>query len=125
MKLEGFENFSKVLDTLQEETPLDLEIFMKNEAEATKKDVKDGTPVDTGTLRNAWQRTGKGLHGNELSQTIFNVTTYAVHVEYGHRAGKAKKKFVKGKFMLRKAVDKRRIYFYKDLEKFVKGLMKK
>jgi hypothetical protein len=125
MILKGFNEFGKVLESLEEETPGALEVFMKQQAEETKADIKKGTPVDTGTLKNSWHRSGKGLHGHELSQTIFNATDYAAHVEYGHRIGKGRKRFVKGRFMLRKAVDKRRIKFYRDFEKFVGKLMKK
>ena len=47
------------------------------------------------------------------------------HVEYGHRVGRSKTKFVKGRFMLRTAVSMRQIKFYKDLKNFYGGLIKK
>ena len=53
------------------------------------------------------------------------MTNYANHVEYGHRVGKSKTKFVKGKFMLRKALNIRQTKFYKDLKNFYGGLIKK
>ncbi|CAL7909469.1 HK97 gp10 family phage protein [Fusobacterium necrophorum] len=121
MKLKGFDEFEKVIQGLKNDFPDSTETFMKQQAEALKADVKKATPVDTGTLRNAWQRENAGKY----RQVLFNATDYAAHVEYGHRIGKGRKRFVKGRFMLRKAVDKRRIKFYRDLETFVGKLMKK
>lgn len=125
MKLKGFDEFEKIIQGIKNDFPDSTETFMKQQAERLKKDVKEGTPVKKGLLKISWQRTGKGSHGTDLKQTIFNNTDYANHVEYGHRTGKGRKKFVKGRFMLRKAVDKRRIEFYRDLEKCVEVLMKK
>lgn len=127
MKLKGFDEFEKIIQGIKNDFPDSTETFMKQQAESLKKDVKKEVskggnhPVDTGTLRNAWQRKNAGKY----RQVLFNATNYANHVEYGHRTGKGRKKFVKGRFMLRKAVDKRRIEFYRDLEKFVEVLMKK
>lgn len=121
MKLKGFNEFGKVLESLEKETPGALEVFMKRQAEETKADVKKRTPVDTGALKNLWQRKNVGKY----RQLIFNATSYSKDVEYGHRIGKGRKKFVKGRFMLRKAIEERRIKFYRDFEKFVGKLMKK
>lgn len=127
MKLKGFNAFGKVIQGLKNDFPDSTETFMKQQAEALKTDVKKeiskggNHPVDTGTLRNAWQRKPAGKY----RQVLFNATDYAAHVEYGHRVGKKKTGFVKGRFMLRKAVDTRRIQFYRDLETFVGKLTKK
>ncbi len=127
MKLKGFDEFEKVIQGLKNDFPDSTETFMKQQAEALKTDVKKeiskggNHPVDTGTLRNAWQR----KHAGKYRQVLFNATSYAAHVEYGHRIGKGRKRFVKGRFMLKKAIDTRRIKFYRDLEKFVGKLMKK
>ena len=97
-----------------------------NQAEDLKKDVKELTPVDTGVLKNSWQReNGKRLTGNTFSQIVFSMTDYAAHVEYGHRAGRSKTKFVRGRFMLRTAVAMRQIKFYKDLKNFYGRLLKR
>ena len=126
MKLKGFKEFDKILDEIKTEAPKSTERFLMLQAEDLKTDVKDLTPVDTGTLKNAWQReNGKRLTGNTFSQIVFNMTNYANHVEYGHRVGKSKTKFVKGKFMLRKALNIRQTKFYKDLKNFYGGLIKK
>ena len=126
MELKGFKEFDKILDEIKTKAPQATERFLMLQAEELKKDVKDLTPVDTGTLKNSWQReNGKRLTGNTFSQIVFNMTNYANHVEYGHRVGKSKTKFVKGKFMLRKALNIRQTKFYKDLKNFYGGLIKK
>ena len=100
--------------------------MFKFSAEDLKKDVKELTPVDTGTLKNSWQRqNGKRLTGKAFSQIVFSMTNYSYFVEYGHRTGRNKTKFVSGRFMLRTAVAMRQIKFYKDLKNFYGGLIKK
>ena len=126
MKLKGFKEFDKILDEIKTKAPQATEKFLMLQAEDLKKDVKDLTPVDTGTLKNAWQReNGKRLTGKKFTQIVFNMTDYAAHIEYGHRIGRSKTKFVRGRFMLRTAVAMRQIKFYKDLKNFYGGLIKK
>ena len=126
MKLKGFKEFDKILDEIKTQAPKSTERFLMLQAEDLKKDVKNLTPVDTGTLKNAWQReSGKKITGKKFTQIVFNMTDYAAHVEYGHRIGRSKTKFVRGRFMLRTAVAMRQIKFYKDLKKFYGGLIKK
>ena len=126
MELKGFKEFDKILDEIKTQAPKSTERFLMLQAEELKKDVKDLTPVDTGTLKNSWQReNGKRLTGKKFIQIVFNMTDYAAHVEYGHRIGRSKTKFVRGRFMLRTAVAMRQIKFYKDLKNFYGGLIKK
>ncbi len=126
MELKGFKEFDKILDEIKIKAPQATEKFLMLQAEELKKDVKELTPVDTGTLKNSWQReNGKRLTGKAFSQIVFSMTDYAAHVEYGHRAGRNKTKFVRGRFMLRTAVAMRQIKFYKDLKNFYGGLVKK
>ena len=126
MELKGFKELDKILDEIKTQAPKSTERFLMLQAEELKKDVKDLTPVDTGTLKNSWQReNGKRLTGKKFIQILFNMTDYAAHVEYGHRIGRSKTKFVRGRFMLRTAVAMRQIKFYKDLKNFYGGLIKK
>ncbi|EFD81384.1 phage protein [Fusobacterium animalis D11] len=126
MELKGFKEFDKILDEIKTKAPQATERFLVLQAEKLKKDVKDLTPVDTGTLKNSWQReNGKRLTGKAFSQIVFNMTNYSHFVEYGHRTGRNKTKFVRGRFMLRTAVAMRQIKFYKDLKNFYGGLIKK
>ena len=126
MELKGFKEFDKILDEIKTKAPQATERFLMLQAEDLKKDVKNLTPVDTGTLKNSWQReNGKRLTGKAFSQIVFNMTNYSHFVEYGHRIGRSKTKFVRGRFMLRTAVAMRQIKFYKDLKNFYGGLIKK
>ena len=126
MKLKGFKEFDKILIEIKEKAPQATGKFLMLQAEGLKKDVKELTPVDTGTLKTSWQReNGKRLTGKAFSQIVFSMTNYAAHVEYGHRIGRNKTKFVRGRFMLRTAVAMRQIKFYKDLKNFYGGLIKK
>ena len=126
MELKGFKEFDKILIEIKEKAPQATGRFLMLQAEELKKDVKELTPVDTGTLKNSWQReNGKRLTGNTFSQIVFSMTNYSHFVEYGHRIGRNKTKFVRGRFMLRTAVAMRQIKFYKDLKNFSGGLIKK
>lgn len=126
MELKGFKELDKILDEIKIQAPKSTERFLMLQAEDLKKDVKELTPVDTGTLKNSWQRqNGKRLTGKAFSQIVFSMTNYSYFVEYGHRTGRNKTKFVRGRFMLRTAVAMRQIKFYKDLKNFYGGLIKK
>ena len=126
MEIKGFKELDKILDEIKTQAPKSTGRFLMLQAEELKKDVKDLTPVDTGTLKNSWQReNGRRLTGKNFTQIIFSMTDYATHVEYGHRVGRSKTKFVRGRFMLRTAVAMRQIKFYKDLKNFYGGLIKK
>ena len=127
MKLKGFKEFDKILDEIKIKAPQDTERFLMLQAEDLKKDVKELTPVGkSGHLKGGWHReNGKRLTGKKFTQIVFNMTDYAAHVEYGHRIGRSKTKFVRGRFMLRTAVAMRQIKFYKDLKNFYGGLIKK
>ena len=126
MEFKGFKEVNKILDEIKTQAPKSTERFLMLQAEDLKKDVKNLTPVDTGTLKNSWQReNGKRLTGKAFSQIVFNMTNYSHFVEYGHRIGRNKTKFVRGRFMLRTAVAMRQIKFYKDLKNFYGGLIKK
>ncbi|PIM93067.1 hypothetical protein CI111_02730 [Fusobacterium animalis] len=79
MELKGFKEFDKILDEIKTKAPQATERFLMLQAEDLKKDVKELTPVDTGTLKNSWQReNGKKLTGKAFSQIVFNMTDYAL-----------------------------------------------
>lgn len=79
MELKGFKEFDKILDEIKTKAPQATERFLMLQAEELKKDVKELTPVDTGTLKNSWQReNGKRLTGKAFSQIVFNMTNYAL-----------------------------------------------
>ncbi|WP_339066777.1 HK97 gp10 family phage protein [Fusobacterium animalis] len=81
MELKGFKKFDKILDEIKTQAPKSTERFLMLQAEDLKKDVKELTPVDTGTLKNSWQReNGKRLTGKAFSQIVFNMTNYALNM---------------------------------------------
>ena len=78
MELKGFKKFDKILDEIKTKAPQATEKFLMLQAEDLKKDVKELTPVDTGTLKNSWQReNGRRLTGKAFSQIVFSMTDYA------------------------------------------------
>ena len=79
MELKGFKELDKILDKIKTQAPKSTERFLMLQAEELKKDVKDLTPVDTGTLKNSWQReNGRRLTGKKFTQIVFNMTDYAL-----------------------------------------------
>ena len=78
MELKGFKELDKILDEIKTKAPQATERFLMLQAEDLKKDVKELTPVDTGTLKNSWQReNGRRLTGKAFSQIVFSMTDYA------------------------------------------------
>ena len=78
MELKGFKELDKILDEIKTQAPKSTERFLMLQAEELKKDVKDLTPVDTGTLKNSWQReNGRRLTEKNFTQIIFSMTDYA------------------------------------------------
>lgn len=125
MKIKGMDNWLERVETLKIEFPKETEQFMLKQANAVIRDAKQYTPVDTGTLRAAWDRTGK-TERKAFTQIIYNNTDYANHIEYGHRLKRGGKivGFIQGRRMLHKAMFNRKLNFYKDLDKMMSKLMR-
>ena len=82
MELKGFKELDKILDEIKTEAPKATERFLMLQAEEMVGDLKNKnkilTPVDTGTLKNSWQReNGRRLTGKNFTQIIFSMTDYA------------------------------------------------
>lgn len=122
MSIDGMDDWIKKLEKMREDFPKQTETFLKKKANEVIRETKRLTPVDTGTLRNAWQRENNG----KFKQVVFNVTSYANHIEWGHRIVRGKKTvgFVKGRYMLHKGINRVKATFYKDLEIVYKNLIK-
>lgn len=122
MSIDGMDDWIKKLEKMREDFPKQTETFLKKKANEVIRETKRLTPVDTGTLRNAWQRENNG----KFKQVVFNVTSYANHIEWGHRIVRGKKTvgFVKGRYMLHKGINRVKGTFYKDLEIVYKNLIK-
>lgn len=76
LKLDNnFKDFNSKLVALKENFPRKMERFMKLQAEETVGNVKNFTPVDTGSLKGGWFRKNGS---NKLQQVIYNDVEYAL-----------------------------------------------
>ena len=123
MAIDGMDEWIKKLETMKKDFPKETGRFLMMKANETIRDTKRYTPVDTGTLRNAWQR----QNGGAFKQIIYNNTSYAAHIEWGHRVVRNKKTvgFVRGRKMLHKAMNRTKLSFYRDLGTVYKNLIEK
>lgn len=123
MAIDGMDKWLEKLETMKKEFPKETDKFLKMKANEVIRETKKLTPVDTGTLRNSWQRT----NGGSFRQIIYNNTTYGSHLEWGHRIVRGKKTvgFVKGRYMLHKGINKIKLNFYRDLGIVYKNLIEK
>lgn len=92
-------------------------------------DAKRNTPVVTGFMRRSWHATPavKSKSGG-VTKTLVNTADYASYVNYGHRIVNKKGEtvgFVKGKFILEKAVGKIEKEIIKLFEEEVERVNKK
>lgn len=119
MAIDGMDEWIKKLETMKKDFPKETGRFLMVKANETV----GKTPVDTGTLRNAWQR----QNGGSFKQIIYNNTSYAAHVEWGHRVVRGKKTvgFARGRKMLHKAMNRTKLSFYRDLGTVYKNLIEK
>lgn len=89
---ERFKAFRKDLLQLRKDHDKFLKEAIQNIALRAIAKIKLRTPVDTGTLRNAWQIIDILKLGNAYIAIITNGTDYVEHVEYGHRVRQKKLK---------------------------------
>lgn len=104
IEFDGAKELNQKLKSVARKYPRERDIFLRGEAELLLGRVKPLTPVDTGRLRYAWQRT-EPIGG---SVDVYNNTEYAMFVEFPHRQfvyGRDTGRVTPGVFMLREAVD--------------------
>lgn len=126
IKTFGFENIQAELTKISKSIPGATEKFLKQQAQYFKGTVKKVTPKDTGTMQNSWQTTGVKGSMKGLYIKVYNNTSYAPHVNYGHRLKRGGKVvgFVKGRFFLERALKN---FKAKQLEigtKIIKNIIK-
>ncbi len=123
MAIDGMDEWIKKLETMKKDFPKETEKFLMKKAEETIGNAKRYTPVDTGTLKNAWQR----QNGGSFKQIIYNNCSYSADVEWGHRVVRGKKTvgFARGRKMLHKAINRTKLSFYRDLGIVYKNLIEK
>jgi hypothetical protein len=74
-------------------------------ADYAMRQIVNGTPVKTGTLRRAWSRSDVQYADHAVTVKISNDQNYASFVEYGHRT-RGGKSWVEGRFMAKKGLEK-------------------
>ena len=113
IRIDGLEELAAALERASARVPNAKQQFLAKEAGILRGRAMRYTPVDTGLLRSSWKQTP--VSGNSV--TVYNNVSYASHVEYGHRVkihGKFTGKFVRGRYMLRRATDETRANFAQD-----------
>lgn len=118
IEFDGAKELNQKLKSVAKKYPRERDIFLRGEAELLLGRVKPLTPVDTGRLRYAWQRT-EPTGGNI---DVYNNTEYAGFVELGHRQfvyGRDTGRVQPGVFMLREAVDECADNFQADATKLL------
>ena len=100
-----------------EKADIDEFIFdcAKELGQRTIREARQNTPVLSGVLRRNWKITEQSKYRGKSVVMVENLTSYASHVEYGHRQEPGRyvpaigkrlvKSFVKGKYFMKKAVD--------------------
>lgn len=121
----------KKLAELEKNTHGMIDKFVGMAGEELVGEVKMNTPVDTGRLREAWQRSPVVSGRTEVG----NNTAYVNHVEYGHRqqvgryvpaiGKRLKKGFVPGRKMLHRSMDTFSGEFQEFAEAAMEELMEK
>ena len=119
------------LAELEKQTPGTVDKFVAMAGEELVGEVKMNTPVDTGRLRESWQRSPVVDGRTEVG----NPTAYAAHVEYGHRqqvgrfvpaiGKRLKRPFVPGRKMLHRSMDTFQSEFQDIAEAAMEELMEK
>ena len=111
--IDGLDKLISDLEKASVKIPDAKRQFLAKEAGLIRSRAMKNTPVDTGLLRNSWKQTPP----TDNSVTIFDNVFYAPFVEYGHRVkyfGKFTGKFVKGRHMLRNAIEQSKANFQQD-----------
>lgn len=103
-----------MLDDMESDFAKELQKLVKKCGGKLLRDTKMKTPVDTGQLRRSWE-----LEKGDLYIKIYNNTSYAQFIEWGHRT-KGGKSYVEGVYMLKTSFEKTKKNFEEDLENLFK-----
>ena len=107
MDTRGFEKYRLVLGNAAVEAH--IRAALSEAVAMALRQVKERTPVRTGTLRREWKITDIVKEGDYWAVTLYKDTTYAPYVEYGHRTRLNKKTgerhWVEGQFMMKLSCD--------------------
>ena len=121
MSINGMDEWLKKIESLKTDFPQETGRFLQKKANEVIRETKKLTPVDTGTLRNSWQR----KNGGSFRQIVYSSVSYSQFVEFGHRIIRKKRVvgIVRGRHMLHKGINRVRMTFYRDLETMYKNLI--
>ena len=92
------------------------------------KVAKANTPVDTGFMYKQWKRTPTKKSRAGVEKTMFNAADYSSYVNDGHRVVNGEGEtvdFIKGKFMLEKAISKTEKVMIEEFRKEVERVNRK
>lgn len=107
MDTRGFEKYRLVLGNATVEAH--IRAALSEAVAMALRQVKERTPVRTGTLRREWKITDIVKEGDYWAVTLYNDTKYAPYVEYGHRTRLNKKTgerhWVEGQFVMKLSCD--------------------
>ena len=113
MRIEGVDELVNALENAATRIPDVKKKFLAREAGLIRGRTMKKTPVDTGLLRNSWKQTP----ATNDSVTNYDNVYYAPFVEFGHRVkihGKFTGEVVKGKHMLRDALEESKSSIARD-----------
>jgi hypothetical protein len=117
----GFEDLEEAINDMINNFDEKVSNKLGQIADEVVADTQLATPVDTGNLRRSWTRSDVEKSGTTYKVEVGTNIDYAEPVEFGHRVGTSG--FVRGQFMLTKAVEKKKSNINKDLEDLARELM--
>ena len=121
-----------MLDDMESDFVKELQKLVEKHGGILLRNTKMKSPVNTGQLRRSWE-----LEKGDLYVKVFTNTSYAIHIEYGHRTrqgtghnnpGKKYKykpkpngiAYIEGVYMLKTSFEKTKKNFIEDLDKLLK-----
>lgn len=125
----AIKQFRKELSAMLEDIR-DIDIKCLNRAvNEGVADAKRNTPIDTGFMRKSWQSAPavKSKSGG-VTKSMVNSADYSEYINYGHRIVNKTGEttgFVKGKFMLEKAINRTDKVLEREFKKEVERVNKK
>jgi len=117
----------ELINMLDDISEIDIAILNKA-GNKTVRWLKENTPVATGFMRKSWRTTPTIKNkANEVKKIIVNTADYSSFVNYGHRIVNKKGEtigFVKGKFILERALSQADKELVKAFEEEVRRVSK-
>lgn len=116
IKISGLDEALAQMENLNPRIEKELTSTLGLDGVGWRDDVRANTPVDSGVLRGAMTFEGVKKTGSGFEMSLSNNTSYAGHVEYGHRT-RGGKSVVPGVYMMKKGTNRLEKKLAKSLEK--------